>query len=145
MTDITTTWVTSTGTGDWTVSGGALASGDDLETAVLVSIFTDRQADADDVPPDGSDDRRGWWGDQDQDVPIGSRLWLLDRSRLTQAVANSARIYIEEALQWLVDDQVAAAVTVQALIAGKSQLDTLITITRQNGTTVPLRYSWAWQ
>jgi len=30
MIDIRTTWVVQTGTGDWSVAGGALASGNDL-------------------------------------------------------------------------------------------------------------------
>lgn len=145
MTDISTIWVTSAGTGDWTISAGALASGDDLASAVLISLFTDRQANPDDVIPDGSDDRRGWWGDQDQDVPIGSRLWLLDRSRLTQDVANAAQVHINEALKWLINDGVAAGIAVAARISGQSQLDTIITITRNDGTKVPLKYSWVWQ
>ena len=145
MTDITTTWITSTGTGDWAISSGALASGADLASAVLISIFTDRQANADDVLPDGSDDRRGWWGDQGQDVPIGSRLWLLDRSRLTQDVANTVQVHLAEALKWLIDDGVAAGVSVAARISGQSQLDTVVTVTRNDGTKVPLKYSWVWQ
>ena len=145
MSDITTTWIVQTGTGDWSISGGALTSGDDLATAVLISLFTDRVADASDILPDGSDDRRGWWGDDGEDVPIGSRLWLLDRSRLTLKVANTARIYMEESLKWLVDDEVASGVKVLTAIAGNSQLSAIISITRSNGTVVPLKFNWAWR
>ncbi|VVP61925.1 hypothetical protein PS870_06480 [Pseudomonas fluorescens] len=144
MTDIRTTWVVQTGTGDWSIAGGALASGDDLSTAVLISLFTDRQANDDDIPPDGSGDRRGWWGDDDEAVPIGSRLWLLDRERLTQAVANTAKIYMQEALQWLISDEVASGVVVTVVIASSSQLNSLITITRQDGAVVPLQFNWVW-
>jgi phage gp46-like protein len=145
MSDITTTWIVQSGTGDWSISGGALTSGDDLETAVLISLFTDRVAESTDIPPDGGDDRRGWWGDEDEDVPIGSRLWLLDRSRLTPAVANTARIYIEEALKWLVDDEVATSVKALTAISGASQLNSIVTITRSDGTVVPLKFNWAWR
>lgn len=144
MTDIRTTWVVQTGTGDWSIAGGALASGDDLSTAVLISLFTDRQANDDDTPPDGGGDRRGWWGDKDEAVPIGSRLWLLDRERLTQAVANTAKIYMQEALQWLISDEVASGVVVAVVIASSSQLNSLITITRQDGAVVPLQFNWVW-
>ncbi|NWC92614.1 MULTISPECIES: phage GP46 family protein [unclassified Pseudomonas] len=144
MTDISTTWISSTGNGDWSISGGALASGDDLTSAVLISLFTDRQANDDDVPPDGGNDLRGWWGDAGEDVLIGSRLWLLDRSKLTPAVVNTAKIYIEEALKWLIDDQVALGVSVATAIASSSQLNSLITITRQDGSVVPLQFNWAW-
>jgi len=144
MTDISTTWISSRGNGDWSISGGALASGDDLTSAVLISLFTDRQANDDDIPPDGGNDLRGWWGDTDEDVLIGSRLWLLDRSKLTPAVANTAKIYIEEALKWLIDDQVALGVSVAIAIASSSRLNSVITITRQDGSVVPLQFNWAW-
>ncbi|MFA7942069.1 phage GP46 family protein [Pseudomonas brenneri] len=144
MSDITTTWIVETGTGDWSIAGGALASGNDLASAVLISLFTDRIADDADIPPDGGDDRRGWWGDADEDVPIGSRLWLLDRSRLTQAVANTAKIYMSEALQWLLDDQVALSVMVTTAIAGGSRLNTIVTVTHRDSTVSTLNYNWVW-
>lgn len=145
MTDITTTWIASTGSGDWSISGGALASGDDLSSAVLISLFTDRLADPADKPPDGSNDRRGWWGDDDEEVPLGSRLWLLDRSRLTAEVAITARIYMEEALKWIVDDGAAASIQVLTAIGGNRQMNAVVTVTRHDGTSVPLRFSWAWR
>ncbi|WP_235210433.1 phage GP46 family protein [Caballeronia sordidicola] len=40
---------------------------------MLNSLFTDRQARADDVIPDGSDDPRGWWRDTDPLHPIPMR------------------------------------------------------------------------
>lgn len=144
MSDITTTWISETVTGDWSVTGGALASGNDLASAVLISLFTDRIAGDADIPPDGGDDRRGWWGDAGEDVPIGSRLWLLDRSRLTQAVANTAKIYMEEALQWLIDDQVALSVKVANGIAGGSRLNSIVTVTHRDGTVTPLNFNWVW-
>lgn len=145
MSDITTTWIVQSGTGDWSISGGALTSGDDLETAVLISLFTDRVADASDILPDGSGDRRGWWGDDGEDVPIGSRLWLLDRSRLTPSVANTARIYMEESLKWLIGDGVASNVKVLTAIAGNSQLNAIVSVTRIDGTVIPLKFNWAWR
>jgi len=144
MTDITTVWVVERGEGDWAISGGALASGNDLASAVLISLFTDRRANDDDVLPDASPDRRGWWGDLDQDVPIGSRLWLLSRSRLTLDVANTAKGYAAEALKWLLDDQVVARVGVEAFIVPRNRLDLLVTLTRHDGSVVPLKYSWVW-
>lgn len=144
MTDIATTWIVQSGAGDWAIADGQLASGDDLSTAVLISLFTDGRANDDDVPPDGTGDRRGWWGDLDQDVPIGSRLWLLDRSRLTNDVANDAKGYIAEALQWLLDDKVAAKIEVATGIGGRNQLDAVVRITRQDGTVTTLKYGWVW-
>jgi len=143
MSDIKTVWVALTGRGDWTISDGALASSDDLGTAVLISLFSDRQANADDVIPDGGTDRRGWWGDLDQDKPLGSRLWLLSRSILSDDVAKLAVIYAKEALQWLIDDLVAEAVTVTAVPDGVKTLNVSVTITRKSGVQ-SYQYGWAW-
>ncbi|ASV34410.1 phage baseplate protein [Candidatus Hamiltonella defensa] len=64
-----------------------MTSGDDLDTAVFISLFTDQQARADDTY-DG-DDRRGWWGDLGEDYCIGSRLWLIYRQRLSRDTAGA--------------------------------------------------------
>jgi len=143
MSDIKTVWVAMPGYGDWQIIDGALDSGDDLETAVFISLFSDRQANSDDVIPDGSTDRRGWWGDQDQAVLLGSRLWLLSRSRLDDNAAKMAVIYAKEALQWLLDDQVAESVTVTATIQGPQQLNVAVIITQRTGTN-RYQFAWAW-
>ena len=100
---------------DWAIKDQDLAGDDGLETAIILSLFTDRRALEDDPLPDGSDDRRGWWADayvgQDH---IGSRLWLLEREKDTREVVNRARDYAEEALQWLVEDGIALGIEVMA-------------------------------
>lgn len=145
MTDITTVWNISQSRGDWVLAGASLQSGDDLATAVYISLFTDRLATSSDVLPDASGDRRGWWGDLDNTVPIGSRLWLLARSKLLPAVAVTAKGYIAEALKWLVDDGVVAAVQVDtALVAAPPMLTAQITLQQSNGATRALAFQWAW-
>jgi phage gp46-like protein len=87
-----------------------------LETAVWMSMFTDRRAKIDDQLDD-INDRRGWWGDDlnedDTDI-IGSRLWLLARSKTTSEVVGLAKRYVEEALDWLIVDEVASKIEVNA-------------------------------
>lgn len=145
MADISTVWVPLEARGDWQLAGADLLSGNDLETAVYISLFSDQLASADDVIPDGTTDRRGWWGDEGETVPIGSRLWLLSRSTLTTAVALLAQNYITEALQWLITDGVAANVTVTTQIMSLSMLGAVIQIFKTDGTApVTLKYSWAW-
>jgi phage gp46-like protein len=92
---------------------GQLEPDHGLRSAVLLSLFTDRQAEADQDIPDGTTDRRGWWGDSfsDQD-PIGSGLWLIAREKQTTETKNRADEAVSAALQWLVVDGVAAAVNV---------------------------------
>src|SRR5437868_6146739 len=101
MADTTTVWDAANSRGDWAMAGPLLASGDDLQTAILISLFTDRIADPSDVIPDGTSDPRGWWGDEGQAENIGSRLWLLSRKKQTQETLQRAYDYIVEALQWM--------------------------------------------
>ncbi|SAL25785.1 tail protein [Caballeronia turbans] len=145
MSDISIVWDAANSRGDWQQLGPDLLTGNDLQTAVLLSLFTDRAANADDVIPDGTDDARGWWGDLDEDSPIGSRLWLLDRSKQTQEVLNNARDYIVEALQWLVDDGVVASMDVQTEWTRDTLLGAQITLYQPAGPSVSLTYAWAWQ
>lgn len=146
MTDIATIWDTANGRGDWQLSGADLASGDDLATAVLISLFTDRSANVDDVIPDGTTDRRGWWGDQGENYPIGSRLWLLERAKQTSETLARAKDYMAEALQWLIDDGVAASIDIYAEWSAPGLLGAQITIHKPGiaGSTT-LNFSWAWQ
>lgn len=141
MADITITWSPADGRGDWTFApGGDLDTGDDLATAILLSLFTDRPALKDDVIPDGTTDRRGWWGDRE----LGSRLWLLERAKQTTETLHRVRDYIAEALQWLVDDGVVARFDIEAAWLRRSTLGARITAFRSDGRTVALSYSWAW-
>lgn len=82
-----------------------------LEQFVWLSLFSDARAHPDDVIPAGAE-RRGWWADIFDGDAFGSRLWLLDRSVVTQETVLRARDYANEALAWLVADGVAAAVDV---------------------------------
>lgn len=144
--DIATLWSPDLGRGDWAVAGPALQDGGDLATAVLISLFTDRSANPGDVIPDGTTDRRGWWGDEGEDHPIGSRLWLLDRAKQTNETLARAKDYMAEALQWLIDDGVAASIDIYAEWTRRGTLGAQITV-HQPGKSAPttLSFAWAWQ
>jgi len=118
-----------------------------LETAVIISLFTDRRAGQDDALPDARDkDRRGWWGDAYADTPgdlIGSRWWLLRRSKATQETINRAKSYAEEALAWMVEDGVAKSVEVTAEKISGIILGVRTVITRN--TDPASRYDRTWE
>jgi phage gp46-like protein len=145
MTDITTVWSIPDGRGDWAQAGASLLSGNDLPTAILISLFTDRRAAPDDAIPDGSRDPRGWWGDLGRSVPIGSRLWLLDRSKATTDVLNRAHDYVVEALQWLITDGVVAKFDLTVEWTRPNMLGIRIIAHQPDGKSVPFNYAWAWQ
>lgn len=124
-----------------------LDSAQPLVRAVIVSLFTWRRANPDDALP--GDLRMGWWGDTFPTVPndrIGSRLWLLSRSTLTTGTVAKAKEYAQEALQWLIDDGVAARIEVQAERQGLSTLALGCQIYK-SGSTVPLdiRFTDVWE
>ncbi|HAY4364021.1 TPA: phage tail protein, partial [Escherichia coli] len=78
---------------------------DPLTRAVVISLFTWRRAE----PDDNADVPMGWWGDTwpaVQNDRYGSRLWLLQRSKLTNQLVQTVRGYIRECLQWMTDDGV---------------------------------------
>jgi phage gp46-like protein len=134
-------------TGDWVFAPPDLVSGRDLETAALISLFTDRLALPDDRLPDPTDgDRRGWWADWQSDYLIGSRLWLISREKQTEPVRQRAEDYCREALQWMLDDDVADTVDVVAAwnTEAPGRLDVSVTITRQRALLLKRSYSWAW-
>lgn len=116
MSDIQTVWGPGFAS-DWAMAGPMLAEDAGLQTAVIISLFTDRHADDDDALPGDPQDKRGWWGDAFPVVggdAIGSKLWLLERSKASSAAAARAEQYAADALAWLLEDGVARAVNVTA-------------------------------
>ncbi|MDP1628865.1 phage GP46 family protein [Parvibaculum sp.] len=160
MGDIRARWNADKGSVDWEVVAGALASGGDLETAVLLSLFTWARAREDDILPDGrparaaAADRKGWWGNLDGEAlhgqrEIGSRLWLLARETRSERTRTRAADYAREALRWLVADNIAAAVHVtaewQGAGDGGDRLALLVSVIDREGATIfDRRYAWAW-
>lgn len=144
MSDIATIWDADHARGDWSVSNGRLKDGDDLATAVLISIFTDRTAAGDDTITDGSGNARGWWGDLARDHPIGSRLWLLERAKETDETALRARDYIAEALQWMIDDGVVGRFDLVVQWIAPATLGVQLVAYKPDGKTISLQFAWTW-
>lgn len=143
MSDISIIWSPTLSRGDWAVHGASLVSGSDLVTAILLSVFTDRIASPDDAIPDGTNDPRGWWAD-DQDHPIGSRLWLLGRAKETTETLARAQDYLAEALQWLVDDGVVARFDITVEWTAPGMLGAQIVAYEKSGTVLSLNSSAVW-
>jgi phage gp46-like protein len=144
MSDTSTSWNGPLNYGDWKLVGTNLQTGSELVTAVLISLFTDRLANADDVIPDGSNDPRGWVGDLGQTVPIGSRLWLLGREKLRPAVAETAKSMAAEALKWMLDDSVVARLDIKTEIAQPNRMNMQVIAFKQDGTHVAMDFTHAW-
>jgi phage gp46-like protein len=144
--DIALEW--TAGSMDMSIAGDDLASEEGLRTAVLLSLFTDRRAESDDVLPADDGDRRGWWGDELAAVEgdlLGSRLWLLDRSTRRVDVARRAEEFVREALAWMLEDRVAKRIDVE-VTTGDNDLTLAVTIHRpQAQTTTTFRFDHVWR
>lgn len=133
---------------DAVLKNGDLDELDELNTAVIISLFSWRRANADDVLPDETADPQGFWGDMfatHQGDRLGSRLWLLSREKLTQETLNRAKEYAQEALQWLIEDAVASRVVVDVERKGLDQLALLVTVYRSAGNVAVLRFDQVWE
>ena len=143
MADIKTAWDIQNVRGDFDLASDP-QPGDDLATAVLISLMTDATASPDDAILDGSSDPRGWWGDQGEDVPIGSRIWLRLRSKQTDAVLALVKADIADALKWLVEDGVATGVDVLTEWTRPGMLGAQVVINRVDAPAQALTFAWAW-
>lgn len=149
MTDAALVWNADAWHGDIAIDRGAVVLDDGLRTAILISLFTDARAPADAPLPEESADRRGWWGDDFPVTPArsgetGSLLWLLARSKITQATINRAREYATAALQWLLADGIASRVTVEVEAQERQRLAIRVELERPSG---PARefYDYVWE
>ena len=148
--DITLVWDTVSGTADIAMSGVGLQVGNDLQTAVIISLFTDAQADPGDIVYDT--DPRGWWADtyaayEDPaltslpDDRIGSKIWQAFARPRNQDTLNWLQDQATQALAWMLTDGVASSVSVQPLFTSSGGIGAVVTITALG---VPTVYEFAW-
>lgn len=138
--------------GDIVYNNGDLERELGLETAVLMSVYTDARASDDDILPDTlSEDRRGWWGDLTSEIDddfIGSKLWLLSRASTVEDNIALAQFYIEECLDWMIEDGVAQEIEVfverQDRPDKSATLAFSIKIYQNDGNTYQTKYYDLW-
>jgi len=150
LADIRTVFINMEQGADYAISALLLQEDSGLDTAVILSLFTDRRAEDDDVLPGTSGDKRGAWIDSFSEVEgdkFGSRLWLLESAKLIPDTVNRVRGYCEEALKWMVDDGIAKAVNVTAEITRHHQLGIIaatIDIVKPDGSTTRYKFDNLW-
>lgn len=113
-----------------------------LTRAVVISLFTWRRA----KPDDETDVPMGWWGDTwpvAQNDRYGSRLWLLQRKKLTNQTALEARTYIREALQWMIEDGLVSRIDLIIQRTGINELGNSLTLWR-NGEPTTISFDDLW-
>lgn len=136
------------GTGEFDISiapGGDFETVNDLSTALLVALLTDARADETQVAV--PELRRGWIGNAVppiEEFELGSLLWLVDTAKATQGTMTIAASFARDALQWLLDEDIAADVQVDGEITGPREGRLTITITSPDGT-IETQYIDLWR
>jgi phage gp46-like protein len=123
-------------------SDGDLAKIKGFNTALKMSLMCERRASGSEVPL--PQNRRGWWGNDFlgfDNFELGSKLWLLNQARSTQNNLNNSITYSQQAFQWLVDDNYADKVVVNAFYTSNSNLEQTIDLIRSNNVTASFGYS----
>jgi phage gp46-like protein len=151
--DLKMIWDSDLMEGDLEVDNGDFTHDGGLETAVIMSLFTDRRArDDDELLDEDLRDKRGWWGDlvspEVEGDQIGSRLYLLSRAKTTEEALVFAKEVCEEALQWMIEDKVASSINVETeRMEDKDDgwMGIKIEIRKYNEETLNLRYGVQWE
>ena len=132
---------------DIKIQNGILDLDNGLQTAIYISLFTDRRIGEDDEIPDRSNDRRGYWGDALEEEPLGSFLWTLDREKITNSVLNKIDTYSKDALNWLIEDGIASEINTIVERDSKNieQINIEIQIIKPDEKSESYRYSLNWE
>lgn len=116
------------------IDAGDLIADNGLETAVAISLFSDRRVSEEELPQLETD-KRGWWADptldNDQDL-IGSRLWTTERAKVTNETLRRSEELCKEALLWMQEDGIADEITIQSEYNESKQMITTVKISRPN-------------
>ena len=129
---------------DLKIVDGDLAPDNGLETAVLVSLWSDRYVQPEDLPNE-AEDPRGWWADAISDPPedrIGSRIWLFYRGKITTDAAVGIRSAILEALDWMREEGIAVTINVTTQVIANTRIDFDVQIFKPSGDDIPFKFAW---
>lgn len=141
MPDIKMTF--ASGAGDIAISNGDISTADDLSTAVLISLFSDARVSSSEGTAQGYP--RGFWGDDVDDsdpYPTGSLLWTLEGKTIINQTIIDAKKFCEDALEWMIRDEIAKSIDVTVTRTGLESLEIGIVIHRSNDQTYRYYYNW---
>ena len=126
---------------------GDILLGDDLQTAVEVSMFSNARAltNPDELVRETISILQGWWADSLETEPLGSLFWTFRRRKETQEVLNGVDEAFTDSLQWLVADGVvtSAAVTTEFVGNGRMKINALLV--KPDTTEANFTWQFAWE
>lgn len=130
---------------DMIIENGDLKADNGLETATLISFFSNKRVRFEELPP-GHIDRQGWWADlisEPQDDEIGSKLWRLEAiGKVTTRTIVELENNIKDALEWMLEDGIAGKIIVTALRTSTNEITGMATIIKPKGDDIPFKFAW---
>lgn len=129
---------------DLVIENGQIKFENGLETAVMISLFSDRYVSPENLPS-GINESRGWWADDvisDDGDLIGSELWIYERGKITPQTANQMRDAAKASLDWMLESGLAKSVNVTSSVVTGERIDLFIEIARPEGDNIPFKFVW---
>ena len=126
-----------------TEDGSDLLGAVNLRTSIGISLFTDRRTNDDDLVPNAA----GWAGDairpEGEDL-LGSKMWQFLREKTLDEHLISAKGFVEDALQWLLTDNVCKSISadVNYLSKPKGIMTIVVDVVRFDGLNEKFEYVW---
>lgn len=122
-----------------------------FETAVIITLVTDKAADVGDtLPEEYSIYKGGCWMDSVPPVPdfkMGSKLWLLKRAKTENEVPAMAKEILLDAFKWMIEDTIIDRMEVE--VERKRDLRTTIAFRlifyKPEDTVVSYRFYYNWE
>lgn len=135
---------TADGIFDIVLQGADFKQAIDLQTAIVISLFSDGRSEIDDATPLS----RGWAGDslnQDQESLTGSRIWLLRNGKLTNQTLTDLEDFAIKATQWIIDNKIATEITATASFLNKAEgrVSLHLAVTEPQGN-IEREYVFSW-
>lgn len=123
-------------------SDGDILTQDFFDTAIIVSLFTERRANESEVLDPAL--RRGWVGNESTPgFEQGSKIWLFEQARITRSVLNGLSTAVKDALEWFVDSGFADSIDAVEVTATTTGI-TLSTNIRRPNSQVDRQFFTLW-
>lgn len=147
MADLSFIYDPEKGHSDMQIVDGDFLIADDLQTAVEISLFSDRRARDSEVDTIQAGrkqrvSRKGYWANSFKENIQGSALWILYRGKRSQETLELGEKTATESLQHLVTNGVASKAAVECSFDGENLVVVAI-ITKPDGQE-KFNYSFAW-
>ena len=114
-----------------------------FENAILISLFTDKRITENEKSPNNK--KGGWFGDNINTIPLGSKLWTLERSKNINDIRLKSQEYVKDSLQWLINNKSVKDIIVNSFIVNNNTLKLEIKIFKNDNNNEFFKYYYNWK